>query len=61
MPKKSNFSQIAPIIQGTILTCIPDNLVCFYTKNAPKVDFSQITLIIQGTIMTFVPGNVVDF
>ena len=32
---------------------VPDNIVCFYTKNAQKVIFSQRALIIQDTFLIF--------
>ena len=56
------FTQIVPVIDVTILKFVPDNLVCFYTKNSQKVEiFSQIAAIIQGTILIFVPGKIVGF
>ena len=65
MHKQSWFTQISPIIDGTILTLVADNLVCFYTKNAQKVEiFSQIVSIIQvdtGHNSDFLPDNIVFF
>ena len=38
-PPESHISQIAPIISSTFLfTFLPDNIMCFYTKNAQTFD-----------------------
>ena len=44
------------------MTFLPDNLVCFYTKNAQselflklRLYFPQIVPIIQGTLLTLLP------
>ena len=54
----NDLHKIPPIIDGTILTFVPDNLPCFHTKNSQKVDIlSHIASIIQYAILTFVPDN----
>ena len=39
-----NAPTISIDIESTILTFLPDNLVCFYTKNAQKINFPQIAI-----------------
>ena len=48
---------------------LSDNLVCFYTKNAQKVNFSsncanifsQIAHMIQSTLLSFLPESLACF
>ena len=41
LPKKVIFSSKCACISSTILTFLPNNPVCFYTKNSQKVNFSS--------------------
>ena len=41
LPKKLNFSSKCACISSTILTFLPINPLCFYTKNSQKVNFSS--------------------
>ena len=58
-PEKSDFSSKCACISSTILTFLPNNPLCFYTKNSQKVHFPQIVPIIQGTLLTFLPKKVI--
>ena len=40
-PEKSDFSSKCACISSTILTFLPNNPLCFYTKNFQKVHFSS--------------------
>ena len=40
-PEKSNFSSKCACISSTILTFLPNNPLCFYTKNSQKLNFSS--------------------
>ena len=57
--RKVIFSSKCACKSSTILTCLPNNPVCFYNKNSPKVNFPQIAPIIQGTLLTFLPKKVI--
>ena len=58
-PKKVILSSKCACISSTILTLLPNNQVCFYTKNPKKLIFPQIVTITQGTLLTFLPKKVI--
>ena len=69
-PKKNIFSSKCACISSTILTFLPNNPVCFYTKNYQKVHFSiNCDIIIQSSkcvcrssmILTIFPNNSLCF
>ena len=57
--EKSDSSSICACIWGTILTFMPNNPSCFYTKNSQKVHFSSNCTYITGHLLTFFPNNVI--
>ena len=54
-PKKSDFSSKCASISSTILTFLPNNPVCFYTKNSQKVNFSSNCDYNTGHFIDFSP------
>ena len=52
------FSKCARI-WSTILTFLPNNPLCFYTKNSQTVHFSSNCAYITGHLLTFLPNNVI--
>ena len=57
--EKSDSSSKCACIWGTILTFMPNNPSCFYTKNSQKVHFSSNCTYITGHLLTFFPNNVI--
>ena len=57
--EKSDSSSICACIWSTILTFLPNNPSCFYTKNSQKVHFSSNCTYITGHLLTFLPNNVI--
>ena len=54
-PEKSDFSSKCACISSTILTFLPNNLLCFYTKNSQKVNFSSNCAYNTGHFIDFSP------
>ena len=57
--EKSDSSSKCACIWSTILAFLPNNPLCFYTKNFQKINFPQIVPIIQGMLLTFLPNKVI--
>ena len=57
--EKSDSSSKCACIWSTILTFLPNNPLCFYTKNSQKVHFSSNCAYITGHLLTFLPNNVI--
>ena len=55
LPKKVIFSSKCACISSTILTFLPNNPVCFYTKNSQKVNFSSNCEYNTGHFIDFSP------
>ena len=60
-PKKVIFSSKCACISSTILTFLPNNPVCFYTKNSQKVNFSSNCEYNTGHFIDFFPKKKVIF
>ena len=54
-PKKSDFFLKMRLHIEHYFDFLPNNPVCFYTKNSQKVNFSSNCTIIQGTSLAFYP------
>ena len=54
-PEKIDFSSKCACISSTILTFLPNNPVCFYTKNSQKVNFSSNCDYNTGHFIDFSP------
>ena len=54
-PKKNIFSSKCACISSTILTFLPNNPVCFYTKNSQKVNFPSNCAYNTGHFIDFFP------
>ena len=58
-PQKMIFSSKCAWISSTILTFLPNNPVCFYTKNSQKVNFSSNCANNTGHVIDFSPKTVI--
>ena len=54
-PEKSDFFSKCACISSTSLTFLPNNPVCFYTKNSQKVNFSSNCGYNTGNFIDFSP------
>ena len=54
-PEKSDFPSKCACISSTILTFLPNNPSCFYTKNSQKVHFSSNCAYNTGHFIDFSP------
>ena len=54
-PKKSNFSSKCACISSNILSFLPNNPLCFYNENSPKVNFSSNCSYNTGHFIDFSP------
>ena len=59
LKKKVIFSSKCACIWSTILTFLPNNPSCFYTKGFKKDHFSSNCTYITGHLLTFLPNNVI--
>ena len=58
-PKKSDFFSKLACISSTILTFLPNNPSCLYTKNSQKVNFSSNYAYNTGNFIDFFPKKVI--
>ena len=61
LPKKVIFSSKCACISSTILTILPNNPVCFYTKNSPKVHFPSNCAYNRGQFLSFLSSIIQCF